>query len=774
MKKPFDSITTWILLPFLLLISASLAFFFIVSLLDRQKVIDQTFEEISAEVNERVNEKLELYLTLPHLINKSNENAIELGILEFDSEDEDSAQRYFAKQLVAFRSDFEELNQLINSIYFGNKSNIFWGAEYDPEDGKFKVTFASEGTEQKFGKKEVSDIGEILDEDYTTDEDEDEDGFKPVDRPWFEPGSQEAWSPVYIDTTTKEPVITATKAISDLDGVLGVDLLFLEIEEFLEEVIQGFGENALIFITSGDDGQNESELPYLVTSSKGSAYREIESDTDEEDDLELIPAANLSNHQSLTSDIDSAERQIIAGIAENFDIKFQNSCENISNSTLTETFEVDRKKYLVRSYHLNSDNLFGLDWCIFTVIPEAVMAQKVQPNGQKVSWGIYAAIGIVTTGLAVLIASKIVRPIKILTNSVDSISSSLMLAGASPIQPHSVKHPLELSVLSNHFSEMSVSLQRTFDALSKSEKELLETNRKIENVNADLERINEAFVQFVPKNFSELLGKNISDIKLGDHTLARMAILFSDIRLFTDLSESMSAQDNFDFINRYLSRMEPAIIENHGFIDKYVGDSIMALFDNKSHGVSSENAVKAALGMLKRLSSFNTDRIEQGQPEIKVGIGIHTGNLMLGTIGGANRMDTTVISKNVNLASRLEGLTKLFGVSLIVSKETFFDINQNQREKYKSRRLGPVKPKGSSELVNIYEIFDEDNELIAESKISTKDRFEHAIELYISKEFEQALIIFSEICEICPDDTAAAFYKKCCEQQNDFNDELEK
>src|SRR5690606_31220769 len=111
-----------------------------------------------------------------------------------------------------------------------------------------------------------------------------------------------------------------------------------------------------------------------------------------------------------------------------------------------------------------------------------------------------------------------------------------------------------------------------------------------------------------------------------------MSVMFSDIRGFTELSESMTPKENFDFINHYLGYMEPVISDNNGFIDKFIGDAIMALFHEKP-----DDALNAAIQLRATLQRFNEDRKDLGKPAIDSGIGIHTGNLMLGVVGGAGR-----------------------------------------------------------------------------------------------------------------------------------------
>ncbi|MCB1194528.1 MAG: adenylate/guanylate cyclase domain-containing protein, partial [Leptospiraceae bacterium] len=183
---------------------------------------------------------------------------------------------------------------------------------------------------------------------------------------------------------------------------------------------------------------------------------------------------------------------------------------------------------------------------------------------------------------------------------------------------------------------------------------------------------NLAYSRFVPIEFLNQLGKrSILDVYLGVQVQKEMTILFSDIRSFTKLSEHLSPRDNFGFINSYLKKMSPAIRKNRGFIDKYIGDAIMALFPE-----NVEDALDSALAMLVALKELNYVRKEKNFPEIRIGIGIHTGTLMLGTIGDDERMDGTVISDAVNLASRMEGLTKFYSSTILVSELSFKKIKR--------------------------------------------------------------------------------------------------
>ena len=288
----------------------------------------------------------------------------------------------------------------------------------------------------------------------------------------------------------------------------------------------------------------------------------------------------------------------------------------------------------------------------------------------------------------------------------------------------------------------------------KAEVERIEFTQQLELKNTELSKLNQSYSRFLPKQFLRFLGhESIVEVSLGESVQKEMSILFSDIRSFTTLSETMTLAENFKFINSYLSRMEPLITTNYGFIDKYIGDAIMALF-----GRCPDDAVKAALGMLLELNKYNIIREKNNKLPIKIGIGINTGSLMLGTVGGINRMDTTVISDSVNLASRLQDLTKVYGASLIISQHTFFALKDYR--KYNYRFLGQVKVKGKKDVVSLFEFFDADPPEIIEFKIQTKTLFEQGVISYYSEQKERSTQIFQRIINLNNQDQAAYFYLK--------------
>src|SRR4028118_946949 len=286
--------------------------------------------------------------------------------------------------------------------------------------------------------------------------------------------------------------------------------------------------------------------------------------------------------------------------------------------------------------------------------------------------------------------------------------------------------------------------------------ELFEVNCNLElSLDAELE-IAEATSRFVPNEFLAFLGcDSIVDIKLGEAVELEMSVLFSDIRDFTTLSEQMTPTENFKFINSYLSRMEPLIVENQGFIDKYIGDAIMALFSE-----GADDAVKAGIAMLQTLAEYNRDRVSLGYVPVEIGVGINTGSLILGIVGGKSRMDGTVVSDAVNLASRIESLTKNYGVSLLITQQTF-DRLTNPND-YAIRVIDKVQVKGKSEWVTVYEVFDADLAEVKAGKLATLQLFTEALSLYNMKSFRQAAELFADCLRQNPGDKVARIYWERC------------
>ncbi len=287
------------------------------------------------------------------------------------------------------------------------------------------------------------------------------------------------------------------------------------------------------------------------------------------------------------------------------------------------------------------------------------------------------------------------------------------------------------------------------------DKKFAETTESYDGLNQSVTRI---LNPFVPAEFLNILNKkSVADLRLGDHAKQEMTIFFSDIRQFTDLSEKLTPEESFRFINSYLSRIVPIIQEHNGFVDKYMGDAILALYHRNG---GADAAVQTSINIQKTIAEYNIHRLKMGYRPLSMGIGIHTGPLMIGVVGVEDRMQNTVISDAVNLTSRLESITKVFNISLAISEETFKKLEDPGSYMY--RFIGKVRVKGKVDPVSVFEIFDGVNEKELEQKMKANIYFEQGMINYYQKNMVDAVSSFKKVLEILPKDGATVFYLENC------------
>jgi two-component system sensor histidine kinase ChiS len=319
------------------------------------------------------------------------------------------------------------------------------------------------------------------------------------------------------------------------------------------------------------------------------------------------------------------------------------------------------------------------------------------------------------------------------------------------------------------------------------------------------EYLSEKFQLFVPE---QLLGRiapqGIESIQLGNVTEEELTILFCDIRGFTAIAESQEARETFEWLNAFFTKMNDCITSHGGFIDKYLGDAIMSVFDKpKSHAM---DAIEAAVAMQESLQKFNASRQKYNlENPLNIGTGINTGIGMIGTLGSDRRMDSTVIGDVVNTASRLENLTKIYGCQIIVSENALVHAreflngispNSNSKESlllkcdlevgtqetiistsrataadsdlpsnnYYYRWIDRVTPRGKQQAIEIYEIWSASSP-DSEVKLLTQVLFDKGIQGWQSERYIAALGYFQQLIEQNPADTVVSFYIKRCQEK---------
>lgn len=255
----------------------------------------------------------------------------------------------------------------------------------------------------------------------------------------------------------------------------------------------------------------------------------------------------------------------------------------------------------------------------------------------------------------------------------------------------------------------------------------------------NLYRINAATQRFVPSEFLRSLGhENISAVRLGDHVEQVVTVMFADIRNYTGLSESMSPEENFRFVSAYHQRVGPLIQKNNGFINQYLGDGIMAIFPG-----NPLEAIQAAIDLQTEIEEYNHGRQQKQRRTISVGVGLHTGPLIMGIIGDEKRLDAATVADTVNIASRLEGLTKYYGARILLSEDTWRSLPTEGP--FHLRRLGRVQVKGKQSSTEIFECYDGDSPPVRAIKRQHAALFDEGLQAYLNRDFALAVNCFARI-----------------------------
>ncbi|MBR5087861.1 MAG: adenylate/guanylate cyclase domain-containing protein, partial [Ruminiclostridium sp.] len=280
---------------------------------------------------------------------------------------------------------------------------------------------------------------------------------------------------------------------------------------------------------------------------------------------------------------------------------------------------------------------------------------------------------------------------------------------------------------------------------NKSGDELGEICRQVNTMASNLEVIfdekdkNEQFYyKFVPEKFRELLGKEkITDLALGDAESEEFSVLFCDIRSFSINSEMLTAKENFEFVNVVFGIAGPIIREYNGFVDKYIGDAVMALFE------SPDDALQAGIKIYRSIVLDPSVAERLNMRDINIGVGIHTGIARIGIVGESERLSGTVISDTVNLSSRLESLTKMYHTAMIVSKDTI--DRMKDPDVLNKRYIGMVQVAGVNDVTALYEILDCLSDEERERRTANKDDFKEAVRLFHLGRREEAVEVLKGI-----------------------------
>ncbi|MEO0532302.1 MAG: adenylate/guanylate cyclase domain-containing protein [Cyanobacteria bacterium P01_A01_bin.123] len=654
-----------------------------------QQAVQDLASQLRSEVSARIKGELESYFGDPHAINRLNATAFSNG--DLDVEQATQGEHLLFQQMRIYPE--------IAFVYCGSaRSGEFFGILRSPETGELQLSYgnASNAFYRDYYSLDVrGDRQHFI---YRA-----EQTYDARLRPWFNAAlnaEMPTWTDVYVAFTTRLPNVTASLPVYDrrdrtLLGVCATDVVLPEeFRTFLKELKIGQSGQAFVVDRQGN----------LISSS-----------TDEP-----LMAGAADNPQFLKA-VDSHNPQVQESAAYLLN-RFGSLKQIRQNQQLT--FDLDGKRKFLEVLPFNDG--FGLDWLIVVVVPESDYMGQILANTRSTILLCSVAL-VVALGIGIGLAQRVTAPILKLNTAVKDI------AEGDWSQRVEVNRTDEVGELANSVNSMATQIQQAF--------EQLETQRN-------------AFSRFFPREYLEFLNKkNVTEIELGDHVSKEMSVMFSDIRGFTRLAEKTHPQEVFDFINTYVQRISPEVQSHHGFVVKFIGDGVMAIFPN-----TVEDAIDAAIAQFKQVQDYNQQRQKAGYFTIEIGIGLHFGHVMVGMIGEPNRIQPDAVSDTVNLAARLEGMSKVYGAALVVSEAMLKQLKD--RDRYELRFLDRVIVKGRTESISIYEVLDAETDMRRSLKQQTLKTFEAGIQAYSDRDLATAQDHFDAVLAQNPEDKTAQLYEQ--------------
>ena len=294
---------------------------------------------------------------------------------------------------------------------------------------------------------------------------------------------------------------------------------------------------------------------------------------------------------------------------------------------------------------------------------------------------------------------------------------------------------------SKQFLEIENSLNKINDNYKKKDEVIKKTNLEYEKI--------------VPKQILKFLGKkNMLELEVGSQVKKTATTLFCNIRNSGLINQTLSLEENFNYINSYLNVVSPVIRKYGGFVDKYLDDGILAVFAN------AQSAISCGIQIVKTVSQKNLET--KDMPNLDVGIGVHTGEVIFGVVGDDIRKAPTLISNSVNIASKMDEINKVYGSVMIMSKQTLNELPSTYKFEY--RYVGNLKIEDQKEVLSIFECLDVYPRQKREKLIKFHNDFENGVRAFVNGKFQDAKSIFEKVYQKEKDDKVCyVYYNKCCE-----------
>lgn len=350
---------------------------------------------------------------------------------------------------------------------------------------------------------------------------------------------------------------------------------------------------------------------------------------------------------------------------------------------------------------------------------------------------------VVAVSLLMIFAGYLTKPLEKIVEAIKKIITTNDLSTKVELQ-----YKDETGKLGHFFNIMTTELGKAYDQMKKFAFQAVVARHKET-------KIRNIFQKYVPKDVIDKFFQDPESMLVGENRV--LSILFTDIRGFTTISEGLEPDQLVESLNKYFESMVNVITEHNGVVDKYMGDAIMAFFGAPvSHDDDALQSVLSGLDMIEKLDDFNVWQVKQGREKFNIGIGINYGIVTIGNIGSDKKMDYTIIGDMVNLASRIEGLTKVYKEPILITESLYSEV----KDELPCRTIDKVVVKGKTQGVNIYSV----RKSLDQTTRDAWDFHEEGIKHYYNRDFQSALTLFRKTKDLLPDDYISGLFIDRCHQ----------
>ena len=405
-----------------------------------------------------------------------------------------------------------------------------------------------------------------------------------------------------------------------------------------------------------------------------------------------------------------------------------------------QTFVMNGELYIFQSFYFTP-----FDWHVLISEKENVFYQDARNITMQTIITLCASL-IIAVILLIVITSRLIKPLSMIVKAMNGIIEKADLSSRVDVQYNDETGRLALT-----FNKMTEALDIAYSQIKRYAFDAVLAGKKEE-------RIRRIFQKYVPNDVIERFFASPEKMLVGDNR--SLSILFSDIRSFTTISEGMAPNELVNSLNRYFSGQVDIIYNRNGIVDKYIGDAIMAFWGApEKHDDDALQSVISGLEMIETVKTFNEKQRSLGKCEFQIGIGINYGEVTGGNIGSERKMDYTVIGDAVNLASRMEGLTKTYHSELLISESLFDELRKSSPNSGLSYRLlDTVAVKGKTKGVRIFTV----KRQLTPAEQKAWQLHNQGMKLYYTRSFNEAVDKFKEVLTLLPGDFNAENLRKRC------------